>query len=119
MKSTYKNEELCIPRVSINIKKNLIFKIFCNLKLGYIERITEIPLKSNPYFKRIIIKIKWNPSNEQAKYIYSRILNSEPVFIVYDMPWYWKVVLNQMPKGIIPPPAYQPTVICSDSHLVS
>jgi hypothetical protein len=105
------NLELCIPRMSINIKKDVIFKTFCSLKLGYIERISEIPLKTNPLFKRIIIRIKWNPSTEEAKYIYNRIVNSEPVFIVYDMPWYWKVVLNQVPTGIIPPPAYSPLLV--------
>ena len=127
MKPTKKNPELCIPRMSVNIRKDLIFKIFCGLKLGYIERITEIPLKTNstlnkaPHYKRIIIKIKWNPTTDEAKYIYTRILNLEPVFIVYDMPWYWKVVANKMPTCIIPPPPYQPTsaIACSDSHLVS
>jgi hypothetical protein len=108
MKPTKKNLELCIPRISVNIRKDLIFKIFCGLKLGYIERITEIPLKMNPNYKRIIIKIKWNPTTDQAKYIHTRILNLEPVFIVYDSLWYWKVVPNQMPTAIIPPPAYQP-----------
>jgi len=103
-----KKLELCIPRISINISKDTIFKTFCSLKLGYIERISEIPLKSNPLFKRIIIRIKSNPSTNQAKCIHQRILNSEPVFIVYDMPWYWKIVLNQVPTGIIPPPAYVP-----------
>lgn len=105
--------ELCIPRMSINISKDTIFKTFCNLKLGYIERISEIPLKSNPHFKRIIIRIKLNLSTDQAKFIHQRIINLEPVFIVYDMPWYWKVVLNQVPTGIIPPPAYSPLSLVS------
>jgi len=103
--------ELCIPRVSIDILKETIFNVFCRLNIGYIERITEIPLKSNPDFKRVIIKVKWNPSSDQAKTMYDLILKQEPVFIVYNFPWYWKVVLNQIPTKLSPPPAYISTVM--------
>lgn len=100
--------ELCIPRMSVTITRESIFNIFCRLKIGYIERITEIQLKSNPAFKCVIIKLKWNLSNDRAKYIYQRILNKEPIFVVYDMPWYWKIIMNDMPTGIIAPPPYVP-----------
>ena len=106
MQKQQKTPELCIPSVSIEFSKEFIFNIFCNLKIGYIQRITEILLKSNPLFKRIIIKVKWNPSTDKAKMILERILQKLPVFIVYNMPWYWKVVLNKMSTEIIPPPAY-------------
>ena len=111
MQKQQKTPELCIPCVSVDISKEFIFNIFCNLKIGYIQRITEIPLKSNALFKRVIIKVKWNPSSDKAKMMFERIIQKLPVFIVYSMPWYWKVVLNQMPTEIFPPPAYSASTV--------
>jgi hypothetical protein len=84
---------LCIPRMENNIKRDTIFNIFKRLKIGYIEKITEIPLKNEKEYKRTIIKIKWNNS-ENSKMIQSRLINNQPVNIVYELPWFWKVVLS-------------------------
>ena len=111
-----KHPELCIPRMPIHISRETIFNTFCKLNIGFIERISEIPLKSNAQqYKRVIIRLKWNPSTEQSAFIYQRILKKEPVFIVYDMPWYWKVVPNQMPTEIVPPPPYVSTGVITSS----
>lgn len=106
-----KTSELCIPCLSVDVSKEFIFNTICRLKIGFIQRITEIPLKTNASCKRIIIKIKWNPCNDKAKMIYERILQEHPVFIVYDFPFYWKLVLNKISTGIIPPPPYSASII--------
>jgi hypothetical protein len=113
MKSN-KKPELCIPRISVEIKREFIFNTFCRLKIGYIERITEIPLKSNPMFKCVILRVKWNLSSEKAKYMFDRLSNKDPVYVVYDVLWYWKVVMNDMPTGIIAPPPYVPNIHCKN-----
>ena len=102
-----KQPELCIPRVSVGITRETIFRIFCKLKWGYIERINEIPLKTKTEYKRIIIRIKWNLVGENNQQIYERVMiQNEPVFVVYDMPFYLKIVKNQAPQ-LTPPPAYK------------
>lgn len=82
---------LCIPRIESTIKKDYIFNIFQKLKIGYIERITEIPLRNDTKHKRIIIIIHLNINNPTSLNIHKRIENNENIKIVYDMPWYWKV----------------------------
>ena len=85
---------VCIPRMNNDIKKSYIFKVFCNMKIGYIENINEIQLKGNPQFKRIIVRIKWNDS-DCAKYILQRFEEGNNVKIVHSMPWYWICVQNR------------------------
>lgn len=83
---------LCIPRMENKIIKKEIFNVFKKLNIGYIEKIIELPLKNETEYKRIIIKIKWN-NTQQSEKIQSRLHNGEPVYIVYEMPWFWKIVL--------------------------
>jgi hypothetical protein len=88
---------ICIPRMESNITKSYIFKVFCNLKVGYIENITEIPFHVNPQFKRVIVRLKWNDS-EHSKYIQSRFQSGTNVKIVHSMPWYWICVPNRLQR---------------------
>lgn len=84
---------ICIPKVSNKITKQYIFGIFCALKIGYIEKLTEVPIKTDGMHKRIFVKVKWNQS-ELAKYIYNRFEKGENVKVVYSEPWYWICVSN-------------------------
>lgn len=86
------NQSICIPRMDNGIKREQIFDIFRKLNIGYIERISEIPLKNDMEHKRVIIKLKWNDM-EKTKIIKNRLKNGEPVNIVYELPWFWRVVL--------------------------
>jgi len=83
---------LCIPRVDSSINKTFIFKKMCSLKWGFIEKITEIPLKNDHEQKRIVIKIKWNREQEIQE-IKQKIKNGEVIKLVYDQyqPWFWKI----------------------------
>lgn len=85
-----KTFEICIPRVDKKILREEIFQTFCKLKIGYIEKLLEIPLKSDEKYKRIIVKIKMNET-ENATFIKTRLEKGEPVNIVYDMPWFWQL----------------------------
>lgn len=96
--SSNKPIEICIPRVSIEITRQFIFQTFCKLKIGYIEKIIEIPLRADANFKRIIIRIKWNTNPGYSEYMQSRLKNNEPLNIVYNMPWYWKIVASHPQK---------------------
>lgn len=102
-------QELCIPRISVEIKKEYIFKIISKLRWGYKIRIHEILLRNNNEYKRIIIKMQWNLNDEKVKKIYHRLMEeNEPMYIVYNMPFYWKIVRNKSNREMrTPPPAYK------------
>jgi signal transduction histidine kinase len=86
--------EICIPRVDKTITKTQIFEFFKKLKIGYIIKIIENPLKNEPTGKRILIRIDWNNS-EKSINIQDRLIKNEPVQLVYQFPFYWKLVANQ------------------------
>jgi hypothetical protein len=85
--------DICIPRMGININRKTIYEIFKKLDIGKIERISENTLKSDQSYKRIILKMNWN-NTERAKNIKSRLENNEPVNIIYELPWFWRLVLS-------------------------
>ena len=84
---------ICIPRVSNRITKEYIFGIFCALKVGFVEKITEIPVRNDESQKCILVRIKWNAS-ERAKYICRRFDEGKNVKVVYSDPWFWICVSN-------------------------
>jgi hypothetical protein len=85
---------ICIPKVSNKTTKQYIFSIFCSLKIGFIEKLTEVPICHDPLHKRIFVKIKWNQSN-LSKYICNRFESGENVKVVYSEPWYWICVCEK------------------------
>ena len=82
---------LCIPRMENIITKDYILRTFNKLKIGSIEQISEIPLRNDTRYKRIIIKVNWSDS-DNANFIQNRLDNNETVKVVYEFPWFWKVV---------------------------
>ena len=87
------NPMLCIPRVDVKLSTNFIFKILCYANFGKIIKIIEIPLKSDENYKRIIIKLQWYEKNEFAREVKEKIINGKSIKLVYNMPWFWKIVL--------------------------
>jgi len=83
--------ELCIPKVSCEISRSFIFQTFCKWKIGKIIRVTEIIHKHDSAYKRIFIKVTLN-ENLQADFVKMRLEKNEPIHLVYDTPWYWKIV---------------------------
>jgi hypothetical protein len=84
---------LCIPRVDASISKDYIYKTISKLKFGYIQNIIEIPLRNDPSYKRIIIKLFWNDNEPRIMTIKKNLYELGSLKIVHNMPWYWKVVI--------------------------
>jgi|UniRef100_A0A6C0DKM7 hypothetical protein len=96
-KDQYKNlqvESICIPRVDISISKDFIYNTLSELRIGKIHKIIEIPLRNEFSYKRIIIKIQWNNNEPITHNIKKHLYETGSFKIVYDMPWYWKIVLT-------------------------
>lgn len=86
---------LCIPRLSSNITRAQIFKIFSSLNLGILERVDIVPV-GNGGFQRVFVHFKsWNNSSLEVCKIRERILSGKDIKVIYDGPFIWKVSLNR------------------------
>ena len=80
---------LCIPRITNDITYGFIKFVFEKLNIGTIKSIRIFASKQGE--KKVIIDFKnWNGS-ELATSIKTRLDNEEPVNIMYQTPWFWKI----------------------------
>jgi len=89
---------LCIPRILSNITKEYIHDIFNKLNIGTIHRI-DIVRNKNLSNKAFIHFSKWN-NGENADIIKERLLLDKDIKIVYNNPWFWKIVAFRETKKI-------------------
>lgn len=84
----------------------MILSTFQNLNIGEIDCVVEIPFKDAPKYKRIIVKLQWNAS-ENAKFMLERFQDGKNVKIVYNsqLPWYWICVPNKLHCRVCVQPA--------------
>jgi hypothetical protein len=80
---------ICIPRVDSTIAKQEIFEKIRDLRVGFIEKIIEIPNKNDETSKRVIVKFKTWVENDVSKMILCRFEEKKDIKIVYNDPWYW------------------------------
>lgn len=108
---------ICIPRIEASIPKSVIFNTFVNLKIGEIDGVIEIPFKDAPRYKRIIVKINWNDS-EQSRFILNRFQDGKNVKIVYNpsLPWFWICVPNRLHCKIGTSPEINRGLPVSNTH---
>tara|TARA_B100000524_G_scaffold346928_1_gene247955 strand:- start:257 stop:550 length:294 start_codon:yes stop_codon:yes gene_type:complete len=85
-----KNTILCIPRIRKEEKKIDILVKLKLLKLGYIIKLIESPHKNDKNYKRLIIVMQFN--NDKGKEVEAYLKEGNSLKIVYDDPWYWKLV---------------------------
>jgi len=82
---------LCIPRVETNVKKQQIFEAFSAMRVGFIDHITEIPLRNDETGKRILIKFRTWVDTPLSQRIMERLNAGKDIKLVYSNPWYWVV----------------------------
>lgn len=86
---------MCIPRVEATMTIDYIKKKINSLNVGYIRHIREIPLRTDPTHKRILMRFHWNENNDKSNLLQKQMEELGSLKVVYDMPWYWKVVVAQ------------------------
>ena len=94
MKHDLGQPTLCIPKVDIsNTNDIFIADIFEKLNWGEIDYITIIPNKifDNNQTHKVFIRFNCWYNSSSATLYRNRIINNQPVNIVYNAPWYWKV----------------------------
>ena len=88
----YKPVTLCIPKIDTSISNDTIFKKLIELDIGYIYKIFEMPYKNETNLKTIFIKFSWNTKNKHALSLKNKLYEKGSLKLVYDDPWYWKIV---------------------------
>ena len=88
---------LCIPRVFANITYRQIFKVFCDARLGFVERVDVIRTKG---VKRAYIHFKaggWNMRDRTARQTLQVLQEGDCLELTYEegKPWFWKVVVSE------------------------
>jgi hypothetical protein len=100
------NKKICIPRVDEKYSIEYITTKINEFQIGEIISIKEIPLKNEKKYKRILITIKWDNTREIVNKMENILNTIGSVKLVYDMPWYWKIVetklSNNYKSGINP-----------------
>lgn len=86
---------LCIPRMQKSISIEYIQQIFNKLNVGKIIKITDMVLRNDTEYKRILIHIVWATNNPRAIYIQTRLSEGKNIKLVHNNPWYWKVVMGR------------------------
>lgn len=86
--------DICIPKVDLHVKIEYIKSVFEKLSWGNIEKVTEIVHKNDKHSKRIIISLDWK-NNEEMNVIKEKLRSGENYNIVYNLPWYWKIVASK------------------------
>ena len=82
---------LCIARMETSVPKSYVYEKIKELKLGYIQKLTEIAHRKNDTHKRILIKLKCNENTEEYKKINEIMQKFGCIKLMYDMPDFWKI----------------------------
>ena len=91
---------LCIPRANSSVTEQQVRKTFNDLNLGKLDKIhvRDALSSKGEQIKRIFIHYnEWNES-ENAQIAKERLSNDKDIKVIYDGPWYWKVVSYKGPE---------------------
>ena len=91
---------LCITYVFANIRRQRVWDAIKEANLGMIERIDMVPLtdKNGKSFQRVFIHFKHWFRNPMAKQYRAEVISGETLKLVYDDPWFWKLVASKAKK---------------------
>ena len=81
---------MCIPRIQSDYSSDFIKNIFHKKNIGNVSKIIEIPYKTDPSLKRVILYVYLN-KNETTKIIKERFSKNQDIKIIYDDFWFWKI----------------------------
>ena len=87
---------LCIPRVFNNITPERVRKVFDEISIFTIDKIDMIKKENDKgdKFQRVFIHIKEWATTSDAIRAKQRLTEGKDLKIVYDEPWFWKVMIN-------------------------
>jgi hypothetical protein len=86
---------ICIPRIDNKVTQDEILNVIKKLHFGKISQIDIRKTISVDTNKVFIHFDHWYFSNSNVNNIKEKILNNEVIKVVYDKPWYWKIMLSK------------------------
>ena len=91
---------LCITYVFANIRRQRVWDAIKEANLGMIERIDMVQLtdKNGKPFQRVFIHFKHWFRNQKAQDTRRHVINGNTAKIIYDDPWFWKLVASKAKK---------------------
>lgn len=97
--NSVREPSLCIPKMDHSVREQDIRRVFTKLDFGEIDRVDIVSWKNSRQeqnFVRVFIHLKeWKSSAEQIR---MKLLDGETYNIVYNFPWFWKIVASRLPK---------------------
>jgi len=82
---------LCIPLLETAFTEEYIRNVFYAINITEIPKIIEIPNKTNPRYKRVILYVYLDDTIPIHKCIKTRFQEKKDIKLVYQEPWYWKI----------------------------
>jgi len=90
---------LCIPRIENAIDLEYVRSTINKMNIGNIKSVFEIPLHANTEYKRVMIQMDINKTDDRGLFILDRINTGKNIKIVHNSPSYWKVVMGRGKVG--------------------
>ena len=89
--------DLCIPKINVNIDKAFIKEKLQHL--GRVIRMTELSLKTNPLYKRILFTIEWDEFKDNVELWKTRIANNQALKLIPypNDPQFWLIAPSTCP----------------------
>jgi len=91
---------ISIPRAFVNITEARVRKVFDELGIFSILRVDMVQRKNEKgdAYQRIFVHIKDWTETADAQKAREQLLAGKELKIIYDNPWFWKVLLNACPQ---------------------
>ena len=83
---------LCIPKVQNILQKDYIHRKLKKINAGKVQSIIEKPIKNEENYKRVLVKMRLNMSNDIGQYMMNHFSNGNCIKLVYHKSEYWRLV---------------------------
>lgn len=93
---------ICIPRVFSNITWKRVKECFEDANVGVVERVDMVK-KTNDKgeeFKRVFVHMREWSDHPDARELRTKLMSGFEVKMVYDEPWFWKLLKSNVPKPV-------------------
>jgi len=93
---------ICIPRVFPNITWNRVKQSIEDADIGSVERVDMVKKtnKSGQPYTMVFVHMKQWGSSPKAFDLRKKLMDGETVTLVYDKPWFWKLLKSNLPKPV-------------------
>ena len=101
--SNHRPYSICILYAYKNITRRFVESVFHTLNIGRIANIEMIPkVNQTGTYWQILVHFSFLHNHYEALEFRKRLDEGKEVRIVYDTPWFWKIVKAPLPRPLLP-----------------